>query len=59
MNGNVWEWTRDCGGVDCNRRVVKGGSWYFVPWQSRSSSRAPQDARSWSYDIGFRVLRED
>lgn len=58
MNGNVWEWTRDCWNGDCTNRVVRGGSWYFVPWQSRTDSRAPQDARSWSYDIGFRALRE-
>lgn len=58
MNGNVWEWTRDCWAGDCARRVVRGGSWYFVSRQSRSDARAPQDARVWSYDIGFRVLRE-
>lgn len=58
MNGNVWEWTRDCWGGDCLRRVVRGGSWYFVARQSRSDARAPQDTKAWSYDIGFRVLRE-
>lgn len=58
MNGNVWEWTGDCWDGDCSRRVVRGGSWYFVPRQSRSDSRAPQDAREWSYDIGFRAARE-
>lgn len=58
MNGNVWEWTADCWDAACASRVVRGGSWYFVPRQSRSDSRAPQDARVWSYDIGFRVLRE-
>lgn len=59
MNGNVWEWTRDCWQRDCTRRAVRGGSWYFVPRQSRSDARAPQHAGMWSYDIGFRVLRED
>lgn len=58
MHGNVWEWTRDCWAGDCARRVVRGGSWYFVSGQARSDSRAPQDARQWSYDVGFRALRE-
>jgi formylglycine-generating enzyme required for sulfatase activity len=56
MNGNVWEWTAECVAPGCDQRVVKGGSWYFVAVQSRTGSRAPQDARSWSYDIGFRPL---
>lgn len=58
MNGNVWEWTADCWDGACTSRVVRGGSWYFVPRQSRSDSRAPQDPRVWSYDIGFRVARD-
>lgn len=56
MNGNVWEWTADCWAADCDQRVVRGGSWYFVAAQSRSDSRAPQDARERSYDIGFRPV---
>lgn len=56
MNGNVWEWTAECWAPGCDQRVVKGGSWYFVAAQSRSGSRAPQDARTWSYDIGFRPV---
>lgn len=58
MNGNVWEWTADCWSAACTQRVIKGGSWYFVPAQSKSSSRAAQDGRSWSYDVGFRVVRD-
>jgi|AGTN01.1.fsa_nt_gi Uncharacterized conserved protein len=59
MNGNVWELTADCWAPGCRQRVVKGGSWYFVPAQSRSESRAPQDAGTGGYDVGFRVARED
>ena len=58
MHGNVWEWTADCWDAACASRVVRGGSWYFVPRQARSDSRAPQDPRVWSYDIGFRAARE-
>lgn len=58
MNGNVWEWTDECWALGCGQRVIKGGSWYFVPGQSRSASRAPQDANSGSYDVGFRVVRD-
>ena len=73
MNGNVWEWTRDCWvashqgrprdavariAPDCAKRTVKGGSWYFVPYQSRSAARVGEDARTLGYDIGFRVTRD-
>lgn len=72
LNGNVWEWTADCwypshqgrprDGIarieaNCPKRVVKGGSWYYVPHQSRSASRVGEDARTYGYDIGFRVAR--
>lgn len=58
MNGNVWEWTADCWDGDCRRRVIKGGSWYFVAAQSRSWSRSSRDGRDPSYDVGFRVACE-
>jgi formylglycine-generating enzyme required for sulfatase activity len=58
MHGNVWEWTADCVSGDCRRRWVAGGSWYFVAGQARSDSRAAQDSQSWSYDIGFRLVRD-
>ena len=74
MGGNVWEWTEDCWNKhyngaptdgrawttgDCSLRVVRGGSWYFIPLGLRAASRAGDSA---SYRIsvnGFRVAREN
>lgn len=73
MLGNVWEWVADCwhgsyelapidGGAwteggDCERRVVRGGSWDVGPEDSRVSLRGklPADTRHAFY--GFRVAR--
>jgi formylglycine-generating enzyme required for sulfatase activity len=73
VHGNVWEWTEDCWNdsnrgsldngaaqtrnLDCDRHVVRGGSWYDSPVFLRSASRGnyPSDSRSDS--IGFRVAR--
>lgn len=70
--GNVWEWTQDCvnssyqgapnnGRVwrqgNCNRRIMRGGSWLNSPLGLRSAIRAhvPADRRSSS--VGFRIAR--
>ena len=76
--GNVWEVVEDCGGNesfagaptdgsprtdgDCNRRVIRGGSWADAPVSLRSAMRLypmmigtayPVDSNLW----GFRVAR--
>ena len=71
MHGNVWEWVEDCwndsyvgapsdGSAwtsgDCDRRVLRGGSWGGTPSVLRSALRRRlfTDFRS---SLGFRVVR--
>ena len=72
MAGNVWQWVEDCYHVnyngaptdgsawtagDCNRRVVRGGSWGNYPRCLRSANRDRYAAGSWYDGIGFRLGR--
>jgi formylglycine-generating enzyme required for sulfatase activity len=72
MEGNVWEWTKDCyhGNYDgapddgkpwttgeCTRRVVRGGSWLFFPDLLRSARRQAYQPDLRGKDIGFRIAR--
>ena len=73
MAGNAEEWVEDCWhddyygaprdgsawthGGDCDRRVMRGGAWWFTPGGLRSANRV-----RWVHDIrsdrfGFRVAR--
>ncbi|MGY8999581.1 MAG: formylglycine-generating enzyme family protein [Rhodospirillales bacterium] len=73
VHGNVLEHVTDCWTKNhntlpidglplitdkCLSKVVKGGAWYYLPQVSRSSSRARNDTRVFSYFIGFRAFRE-
>ena len=71
--GNVWEWTADCwhdgyrgapddGSAwtrrgDCDRGVLRGGSWETVPNGLRSANRYRNDDNRGSAVAGFRVAR--
>lgn len=72
VHGNVNEWTADCwntshqghtGGVaprstgNCDRRVVKGGSWFNVENLIRAASRSGLSADASYQTVGFRVAR--
>ena len=82
MHGNVWEWVEDCWNdgyegapsdgsawlnEDCDRRVLRGGTWYFGAWMMYSAKRSAEysnrqvHSKTMSYDpfgMGFRVARE-
>lgn len=73
MSGNVWEWVQDRwhdtyeGAPDDGSawetgdeelRVLRGGSWYSVPWNVRSSIRLRSLADARGSDIGLRVARD-
>ena len=70
--GNVWEWVEDCRNEsyqgapsdgsawtsgNCDRRVLRGGSWGFKPRDLRSANRVRDDTGSRHRSSGFRVAR--
>ena len=71
--GNVWEWVEDCwhesysgapsdgnawtSGGDCAKRVLRGGSWNYGPWDLRSAVRNRSGPSARSYNLGFRIAR--
>ena len=58
VHGNVFEWVEDCYGGDCNRRVVRGGSWSFEPRFLRAAIHGGNTTSGRPYDVGFRVARK-
>jgi formylglycine-generating enzyme required for sulfatase activity len=69
MNGNVWEWTKDCwqglptqpsdgqSDAECKSHVIRGGAWYYLPPMAKSTARARFDISQWSYTLGIRIVR--
>ena len=73
MHGNVWEWCRDPydakyysrapdqdppGPSSGSSRVLRGGSWGFVPYSVRCADRDNSTPGNRDNDSGFRVLLE-
>ena len=73
MHGNLWEWVQDCwhdrydgapedgsawDSVQCNARVLRGGSWKNYPLFIRSANRDWYEPAKSSNQFGFRVVME-
>lgn len=73
VHGNVWEWVQDCwtdsyfgrgsdaAAVDqpgCERRVLRGGSWYNEADYARSSYRGNEVFEYRDSGVGFRVVHD-
>ncbi len=73
MQGNVQEWTQDCWNFnyqgaslsgkastngDCEKRILRGGSWADIPSMLRSSKRHWSTTNVKSSISGFRLVQE-
>jgi len=73
MHGNVMEWIQDCWNSnyngapnngkdridgDCEKRVFRGGSWFYSPFYIRSASRNWSYASHQYFYFGFRLVQE-
>ena len=72
LHGNVQEWVEDCwndryrraprdGSAwtrgECDRRVLRGGSWFVMPWHVRAAARSSAERWFRYFTNGFRVAR--
>lgn len=58
LSGNVWEWTNSCYESDCTGRVLRGGSWIYLPGLPAFGDPyrgLPVTRRD---DIGFRLAQD-
>jgi formylglycine-generating enzyme required for sulfatase activity len=74
VHGNVWEWVEDCWNEsyqgapqnsdawltgDCDRRVVRGGSWVSDAASLRSAYRSSISSSARGKSFGFRLVLDD
>ena len=57
MHGNVWEWVADWLSGNCSKRVLRGGSWKYLPRHLRAAYRYGNATVDRVYVFGFRVAR--
>jgi len=71
LHGNVWEWVEDehcpypegpstdpVGQCGAERRVIRGGSWYFNADSARCALRYTHRPQDRGPSLGFRLVRE-
>ena len=71
MHGNVWEWTSDWygpysaasaidpqGASSGDKRVIRGGSWYFDANSARCALRYTHSPQDRGFSLGFRVAAD-
>jgi formylglycine-generating enzyme required for sulfatase activity len=72
MHGNVWEWTADWygpygdgssnidprGPASGEKRVIRGGSWFFDANSARCGLRYTHDPKDKGFSLGFRLAAE-
>jgi formylglycine-generating enzyme len=71
MHGNVWEWTSDwhcpysagsvsdpAGGCASERRVIRGGSWYFDAASARCALRYTHRPQDPGFSLGLRLAHD-
>jgi formylglycine-generating enzyme required for sulfatase activity len=71
MHGNVWEWCEDdycdypsgpavnpLGRCEAEKKVIRGGSWYFNATNARSARRYTHAPHDVGFSLGFRLVHE-